>query len=72
MLIFSTVFRSSSVSVEDMVGFLLVMVREVVVVVLLLILLVIGFVTACLSQAYAFLMVFFQILSTFVKWRTEN
>ena len=70
--IFSTVFKSSSISVEDMVGFLLVTVGEVAVVLLLSILLPIGLVVEHLSRARVFLAAFFLILSMFAKWRTEN
>ena len=66
--ILSIVFKSSSVSGEDMAGFLLVTAREVAVVVLL----PIGLVAARSSRARAFLTAFFQILSIFAKWRTEN
>ena len=55
-----------------MAGFLLVTAGEVAVVVLLPILLAIGLVAARLSQARAFLAAFFQILSIFAKWRSED
>ena len=70
--IFSTVFKSSSVSVEDMVGFLLVTAGEVAVVVLLPILLAIGLVAAHLLQARAFLAAFFQMSSMTVREIVSN
>jgi hypothetical protein len=56
VLIFSTVFISSSVSADDVVGFLLAAVREVVAVVVPILLLAIG-----LVAARAFLAAFFQM-----------
>ena len=65
--IFSTVFISSSVSEDDVVGFLLVTAREVVAVVVVPILLAIRLVAACLLRARAFLMAFFQMSSMTVR-----